>query len=63
MSKILLTAFALVLILEGCIPLLVPVRWREIFCYLTSLRDGQIRTIGLVSTTLGGVILLVLLSL
>jgi uncharacterized protein YjeT (DUF2065 family) len=62
MGNALLTAIALVLILEGCVPLLAPALWKEIFRQLTSLRDGQIRTIGLFAT-LAGVALLLLLSL
>ncbi len=62
MGNALLTAIALVLILEGSVPLLAPAQWKEIFRHLTSLRDGQIRTIGL-SATLAGVFLLLLLSL
>jgi uncharacterized protein YjeT (DUF2065 family) len=62
MGKVLLTAIALMLILEGCVPLLAPDLWREAFRRLTALRDGQIRTIGLFAT-LAGVTLLMLLSL
>jgi uncharacterized protein YjeT (DUF2065 family) len=62
MGNVLLTAIALMLILEGCIPLLAPNLWRETFRRLIALRDGQIRTIGLFAT-LAGVALLILLSL
>jgi uncharacterized protein YjeT (DUF2065 family) len=62
MSKVLLTAIALMLILEGCVPLLAPSLWREVFSRLTTLRDGQIRYIGL-SATLAGIALFILLSL
>ncbi|MCL2590449.1 MAG: DUF2065 domain-containing protein [Betaproteobacteria bacterium] len=62
MGNVLLTAIALMLILEGCVPLLAPALWREVFRRLTALRDGQIRYIGL-SATLAGVALLILLSL
>jgi len=60
MGNTLLTAIALMLILEGCAPLFVPAQWREVLRHLATLRDGQIRTIGL-SAMLAGVILLLLL--
>ena len=62
MGNTLLAAIALMLILEGCVPLFAPALWREAFRRLTSLRDGQIRTIGLFAT-LAGVALLLLLFL
>jgi len=62
MGNTLLTAIGLMLILEGCVPLLAPTLWRDVFRHLTALRDGQIRYIGL-SATLAGVALLMLLSL
>ena len=62
MGNTLLTAIALMLILEGCVPLLAPALWRDVFRHLTALRDGQIRYVGL-SATLAGIALLVFLSL
>ncbi|MCL2161357.1 MAG: DUF2065 domain-containing protein [Betaproteobacteria bacterium] len=62
MGNALLTAIALMLILEGCAPLLAPALWREVLLRLADMRDGQIRTIGL-SAMLAGVILLILLLL
>ncbi|MCL1860918.1 MAG: DUF2065 domain-containing protein [Proteobacteria bacterium] len=62
MGNTLLTAIALMLILEGGVPLFAPALWREVFRHLTAMRDGQIRTIGL-SSMLGGIALLILLSL
>ena len=59
MGNTLLTAVALLLILEGCVPMLAPALWRDVFRYLIALRDGQIRYIGL-SATLAGVALLLL---
>ena len=61
MGKALLTAIALVLILEGCVPLLAPALWKEVFRHLTTLRDGQIRYIGLSATLTGTGLLLLLL--
>ncbi len=59
MSKFLLTAFALVLVLEGILPFLLPTVWREAFKRLTEMTDGQIRFIGL-SSMLAGLLLLYL---
>jgi uncharacterized protein YjeT (DUF2065 family) len=54
-----LAACALVLVLEGVLPLLAPRAWRSAFRRLTDLTDGQLRFIGLISVALGGVILLI----
>jgi uncharacterized protein YjeT (DUF2065 family) len=40
-------ALALMLVLEGLLPLLAPSTWREMFRRLLELSDGQIRFIGL----------------
>jgi uncharacterized protein YjeT (DUF2065 family) len=52
-----LVAIALVLILEGLLPLISPPKWREMFTQLLQLEDGQIRFFGL-SIVLLGVFLL-----
>ncbi|HEV7391391.1 MAG: DUF2065 domain-containing protein [Burkholderiales bacterium] len=57
MSDTLLTAFALMLVIEGVLPFLVPALWRETFRRLTEMSDGQIRFIGLTSM-LAGLLLL-----
>lgn len=59
MSKMLLTAFALVLVLEGLLPFLIPALWREAFRRLTEMSDGQVRFLGL-SSMVAGVLLLYL---
>jgi hypothetical protein len=41
-----LVAIALVLILEGLLPLISPPKWREMFTQLLQLEDGQIRFFG-----------------
>jgi uncharacterized protein YjeT (DUF2065 family) len=56
-SNTLLTAVALMLVIEGVLPFLVPALWRETFRRLTEMRDGQIRFIGLTSM-LAGLLLL-----
>lgn len=57
MSNTLLTAFALMLVIEGLLPFLVPTLWRDTFRRLTEMSDGQIRFIGLTSM-LAGLLLL-----
>ena len=57
MSKMLLTAFALVLIIEGVLPFLIPGLWREAFRRLTEMTDGQVRFLGL-SSMVAGILLL-----
>lgn len=54
----LLSALALVLIIEGLMPLLSPARWREVFARVLAMSDGQIRFIGLISVVLGALGLL-----
>jgi uncharacterized protein YjeT (DUF2065 family) len=56
-SDTLLAAFALMLVIEGVLPFLVPKVWRDTFRRITELTDGQIRFIGLTSM-LAGVLLL-----
>ena len=46
-------AFALMLVLEGLLPFLMPEAWREAFKKLTEIGDNQIRFIGLTSMLLG----------
>jgi len=47
------TALALVLVIEGLMPLISPARWREVFSRILALSDGQIRFIGLASVVSG----------
>jgi uncharacterized protein YjeT (DUF2065 family) len=47
------TALALLLILEGLLPLAAPRIWREGFRRLTELTDGQLRFVGMVSIGIG----------
>jgi uncharacterized protein len=60
-SKILLTALALMLIIEGLLPFLAPGFWRETFRRITEMSDGQLRFIGLTSM-LAGLLLLFFFS-
>jgi uncharacterized protein YjeT (DUF2065 family) len=58
-SNTLLTAIALMLVIEGVLPFLVPGLWRETFRRLTEMSDGQVRFVGLTSM-LAGLLLLYL---
>ena len=60
MTDNLWTALALVLVIEGLLPLVSPVRWRRLFQSMLSLEDGQIRFMGLCSVLLGMLIVLAL---
>ena len=53
MTTILLTALALMLVIEGVLPFLMPALWRQTFRRLTEMSDGQIRFIGLTSMHAG----------
>ena len=53
MQDSLLAALALVLVIEGLLPLLAPRLWRESFSKLVLLTDGQLRFIGIVSVAIG----------
>jgi len=53
MADNLLTAVALMLMLEGLLPFLLPAAWRETFRRMVELSDGQLRFIGLASLLAG----------
>ena len=55
----LLSALALVLVIEGLMPLLGPAQWRKFFEQVLALGDGQIRFIGLASVLAGLLLLLI----
>jgi uncharacterized protein YjeT (DUF2065 family) len=56
-SDTLLAALALLLVLEGLLPFLMPAVWRETFRKLIELSDGQLRFIGLTSMLIGVLLL------
>lgn len=58
-TNILMTAVALMLVIEGLLPFLLPTLWRQAFRRLTEMSDGQIRFVGL-SSMLAGLLLLFL---
>jgi uncharacterized protein YjeT (DUF2065 family) len=60
MGETFLAAVALVLILEGVLPLFAPRAWREAFSKMLELTDGQLRFVGLMSFGIG--LLLLFLS-
>jgi uncharacterized protein YjeT (DUF2065 family) len=47
LSQTLLLALGLMLILEGLMPMISPLRWRRLFEQLLQLQDGQIRFFGM----------------
>ena len=53
MANLLLGALALMLVIEGLLPLLSPGSWRAAFERATRLSDGQIRFFGLTSIVIG----------
>ena len=60
MSDMLWGALALMLVFEGLLPFLSPQLWRQVFARMLTMKDGQIRFIGL-SSMLGGVVILYVL--
>ena len=46
-------ALALMLVFEGLLPFLSPVRWRQVFERAVKMSDGQIRFLGLTSMLVG----------
>ena len=53
MLDLLWPALALMLVLEGLLPLLAPARWRQMFSEILKLGDGQIRFFGLACVAVG----------
>jgi len=58
MEAVLLTALALVFIFEGLLPFVFPNYWRRMMAQAVLLEEKQLRTIGLVSISIGLVLLL-----
>jgi len=59
LEKILLLALALMLVIEGIMPMLFPKIWRETFLNLTKYKNGQIRFFGFLSIILGIILFLI----
>lgn len=53
MSDVLWLALALMLVLEGLLPMLAPARWRQMFSEILKWQDGQIRSFGLACVCVG----------
>jgi uncharacterized protein YjeT (DUF2065 family) len=53
MGDALIGALALMLLLEGLLPLLNPRGWRGVFARVLQMTDGQIRFIGLLAVGAG----------
>ncbi len=58
MGLLLISALALVLILEGLLPFLNPGAWRRMFERALQLSDDQVRMVGLSCLAIGVVLLL-----
>lgn len=56
-TNTLLMAVALMLVIEGLLPFLLPTVWRDAFRRLTEMSDGQIRFVGLTSMVAGVLLL------
>lgn len=54
-----LTAFALMLVLEGIMPFLSPARWREVISNIVRQDDRVIRMLGFISMLIGVIILFI----
>ena len=57
MGKVLLMAVALMLVIEGFLPFVVPHLWRDMFRRIIAMTDGQIRFFGLSSMLVGLIVL------
>jgi uncharacterized protein len=58
LGRTLWAAVALMLVLEGILPFLLPAVWRDAFRRLTEMTDGQIRFVGLTAMIAGLLLLL-----
>ena len=57
MTELLVSAFALMLVIEGILPFTAPRVWRDTFRRILELTDGQLRFAGLASMVTGVVVL------
>ena len=58
MSATILMALGLMLIFEGLLPFIAPQAWRETFKRMITLKDGQLRFMGLISIVAGTLLML-----
>ncbi|BBP46065.1 hypothetical protein THMIRHAS_14380 [Thiosulfatimonas sediminis] len=59
MFETLLAAIALVFIIEGLLPFVFPEVWKKMMAEASALPEGSLRTMGLVSITIGLLLLLI----
>jgi uncharacterized protein YjeT (DUF2065 family) len=59
LTTTLITAFGLMLVLEGVLPLVAPQAWRDTFRRMIELNDGQLRFVGMLSMIIGVIVVLV----
>ena len=59
MNTTILMAIGLMLVFEGLLPFISPQAWRETFKRMITLKDGQLRFMGLISIV-GGLLLMLL---
>jgi hypothetical protein len=52
-GDLILGAIGLMLVIEGILPFLSPGGWRQVFARVLQMSDGQIRFIGLISMSVG----------
>lgn len=57
-----LTAFALVLVIEGILPFVGPNRYRQLVAQIVRLSDNQLRTFGLTAMIAGILLLFIVRS-
>jgi uncharacterized protein YjeT (DUF2065 family) len=60
MWKDLLTAVALMLVIEGLLPFINPAAWRRMFEQALRMNDGQVRFLAMSSMVVGVVLLIIL---
>jgi uncharacterized protein len=56
-SDVLLIAAGLMLVMEGLLPFISPVRWKEMFRKASELSEQQVRIMGLASIIIGLILL------
>jgi uncharacterized protein YjeT (DUF2065 family) len=56
-----LLGLAMMLVIEGVVPFMLPELWRETFRKLVALSDGQLRFVG-ISSMLAGLLMLYLIA-
>jgi uncharacterized protein YjeT (DUF2065 family) len=57
--SLLVSAIALVLVIEGLLPFMNPGLWRRVFERAVRMTDGQIRMLGLTSLVIGVAVLMI----